>query len=151
MILRERYGAVFELVPLGYHAAEAADRDGRNSLDIKVSGSSPGGSWTGSWTGVRPCLLTWELPILHEWLRACAESEVGTWEPFLQFVRPDLDFEFVWGDPEIVVRVGASGALTGAASADDDGRRVVNLMLSRGELLNAADELRAEAARYPER
>jgi hypothetical protein len=145
---RERYGATFELTPLGYQFESGVpDHDDLNRLRIQVRVSGPDGSWGGD----DFCLLTWELRKLHQWLRLCASAELGTAEPMLDFMEPMLAFEFVGGEP-ILLRVEIRGGQnTGAMGSGPRDRRVVNLVLSREELLNAANELEVEASRYPER
>jgi hypothetical protein len=69
----------------------------------------------------------------------------------LDFVEPELAFEFVGGDP-MLLRVETTAAQNpGANESGPRDRRVVNLVLSPEELLNAANHLELEASGYPER
>ena len=148
MVIRERFGATFEIAPLGYQFESGVpDRHDLNRLRIQVRISGPDGTRSAA----DSCLLTWELRELHQWLRLCASSEVGTAEPMLDFVDPGLAFEFVGGDP-MLLRVETTAAQNpGANESGPRDRRVVNLVLSPEELLNAANQLELEASRYPER
>jgi hypothetical protein len=146
MKIRDRHGATFELTPVGYQFPSADDLHDRNWLNVQVRVTSAHGSWG----GVDPCLLTWELDALAQWMRAWARGAAGTAEPALEFMEPELDFECAAGEPEMLLRVGTSYGLAGGA-AEPGERRVVNLVVSRDEILKAATELVQDAARYPRR
>jgi hypothetical protein len=115
VVIRERYGATFEITALGYQfEAGASNGHDLNRLRIQVRISGPDGTRSAA----DCCLLTWELRELHQWLRLCASSEVGTAEPMLDFVEPELALEFVGGDP-MLLRVETTAAQNPGANESD--------------------------------
>lgn len=60
----------------------------------------------GTWQVVDPCLLTWELAALSEWLGHWSRNEPVSRNP-LEFVEPNLCFERrVHPDGSLVLRIG---------------------------------------------
>jgi hypothetical protein len=149
MVLHGLYGETFEITLLGYvESPGVANRHDLNWLNVTVSACTP----TGTWATLDLSMLTWELQQLHEWLRAHAAEDKYA-EPMLELVEPQLGFEIVRGHPEMLLRVTTRFGLGSEPPPADTSEeaRTVNLVVSHQALANAADTLRAEAARYPER
>ena len=83
--------------------------EGKNSLGIQINGyqypasddKEYDGNWLniqldvdsqiGKWKTVDPCLLTWEVEALIEWLRGAAKGALSN-DTFMTFMEPNLSF-----------------------------------------------------------
>ncbi len=150
MILRGQNGATLELVPTGYEFAERqSEEHDDNWLNITAKASIDGAAWGGT----DPCLLTWELQGLCDWLRAQALPGANAHD-CLDFLEPELVFEIVSRETEsIVLRITMHYAMSTGDVGEfpKDAHRSVELRVSRAALAAAAEDLARDAAAFPRR
>jgi len=80
-------GTAFELTILGYQFPElASEQYDSNWLVIRIHVDHPSGSWEAR----DPCLLSYEVAELADWLEAVAQGEPARRE--MSFMEPNLEF-----------------------------------------------------------
>jgi hypothetical protein len=95
MIFRSSDGTLFQLEVRGYEYPDRVDDEwDSNWLRIAIIVSTSDGTWS----VIHPCLLTFEISYLADWLDAVSErmqkeSDIG-------FVEPNLSFELIEGTAE---------------------------------------------------
>jgi hypothetical protein len=100
VILEGTNGRRLELTLVAYEFPEIEDdRWDSNWLVVRISAADD----TDSWTAEDPCLLTWEVDELADWLDAVAEPPATVAD--LEFTEPNLMFERIEADAAACVRV----------------------------------------------
>jgi hypothetical protein len=146
MELRSRDGQSLRLDIVGYQFPDiAAEESDANWLRIELAGSTT----RGRWRSVDPSLLTYEVAALADWFDRVANGSVQ--ERPLEFIEPNLSFRL---SPDATFRVYLElesrppwAASKGAPEED----LWLEFPLDSGMLREAARDLRAQLARYPER
>lgn len=143
----------FLLTILGYQYPDAAGEPyDANWLSIEVEAAGP----EGAWTGTDPCLLTYEVRRLADWLAAVAEGQEAP--PGISFLEPVLLFRLVELDQGLVLRVHFGNLINPSwrqldrpsmPGANPD--LWLDFPLAETDLASAARELRQEIKRYPDR
>ena len=137
-------GARLELSLVGYQFPEIEDdRWDANWLVVRIAAIDDPDSWTAE----DPCLLTWEVDALADWLDAVAAASSPVAR--LEFVEPNLVFERieengagvrVWFDLEF---------RPSGISEDED--LLIDFPVTPDALRAAAASLRAQRERFPVR
>jgi len=142
-------GQSMELTIQGYQFPEhATAKYDSNWLIVAVEVSNPRGAWRAS----DPCLLTYEVARLAEWLEAVAEG--GEPSPQVGFIEPNLEFHVVQRKGGRVLRVlfGLELRPTWAQSDLEWAEEVsVEFPIGDLDLQEAAQDLRQQLRRYPQR
>jgi hypothetical protein len=170
--------STFRLTILGYQHPDAAGEPyDANWLSIHVEAAGPGGAWTGT----DPCLLTYEVVRLADWLDAVAAGNVlpvgqpapppaaatrpaGAARPqaapaprAISFLEPALLFRLVESPAGVALRV-HFGNLVNPSWRSLEGRQrpanpdlSLDFPLETANLPAAAEALRQEVRRYPNR
>lgn len=100
MVLTNAEGSRFEMYIQGYEFPGVKDDQyDSNWLIVKIHVDHPEGSWDAQF----PCLLTWELKGLAEWLQALAAGT--SVPPELTFIEPNLEFHLLSDTSTPSVRV----------------------------------------------
>ena len=148
MLLAGHDGTHVEIAPVGYEFPVAEDGYDLNWLTVRAKVTTNGARWGGS----APCLLTWELAGLCEWLAAQASS-VEPAEAALDFLEPELEFCVVERtDSALTLRVITRHGLAGLwGTRPEDDERSVEVTLSREAVAQAAADLALEAKAFPQR
>ena len=144
MRLTSETGDFLELAISGY---EHPHSQGSNWLIVEGRARSKGSAWQ----FVHPCLEAGELVSLSEWLEALADGKPADLEwRHISFTEPNLGFE--WQDPQ-GDRTPLLALLSAEARPPGDKSPSVTLRfeLTTADLRAAVEQLRAEAARVPER
>jgi len=149
MRLRGRDGSM-ELTLVGYQFPHLATVEwDSNWLNVRVRVQHPRGTWTAQ----DPCMLTYDVPALADWLEAVAAGHEDDAEH--GFLEPNLLFRVVTdASGNRFVRVFFELELR-PTRAPFDGAPMEDLFLDfpaeRMQLAAAAKSLRDQAARYPRR
>jgi hypothetical protein len=151
MELRTANGSIFQLDIVGYQFPELHDEEwDSNWLRIRTHVSLP----EGSWSVTDPTLLTYEVVELADWLDAVANGNQKT--SSLWFVEPNLEFEIAHGeDKEKFLRVNFAIELLPPWEPrfTENGGNIysVNFPIAEVDLHAAAESLRAQLQRFPQR
>ena len=150
MHLQGSDGTSLGLKIVGYEFPEEVEAEyDSNWLVIRLSATLP----QGSWIATHPCLLTYEVTELANWLEevargTAAEREIG-------FVEPNIWFQVVEtpnGQRCLRAYFGAECRPPWAFTLEHDrGDIFAEFALHELELHRAAESLRAQLARYPQR
>ena len=148
MLLAGQDGTRFEMAPIAYQFPLAEDGYDLNWLIIRAKVATTAGHWGGT----DPCLLTWELQGLCEWLQAQASDAEGA-ERDLEFLEPELKFGLVDRvENDVVLRITTRHSLLGLwGTRPPEDERSVSLRVSKDEVSRAAAELALEAKAFPQR
>jgi hypothetical protein len=139
----------FELKIVGYEFPELADVEyDSNWLEIAINVCAA----QGAWTATHPSLLTYEVEHLADWFEGLAEGRPV--DDKVHFIEPNLSFEVQGTESEKRLRVYFE--LESRPSwAPWEGVPQKNLWvqfpLSEIDLLGAAQSLRTELSRFPQR
>ena len=134
------------LKPVGYQFPEITDGDHDSNWLVIAGTVSCGGI---NWSFREPCLLTWELTELAQWLKSLSTGPGATEAP-------------AFTEPNITVSVEPSGGIVFGFSAEcrpnmsgsspqDFGTKYVRLELSKTAIGVAAAQLHEELLAFPER
>lgn len=137
-----------ELSLLGYqYPGLVTEPFDSNWLHVRVAVRHP----RGDWVATDPCLLTYEAVALADWLEAAAAGREGDAE--LDFLEPCLRFELRGpGVGGRALRVHFEHELRPPwARVDVEADAYLDLSAAPEVLAVAADALRAQVARYPQR
>lgn len=150
MHLRASDGSAFRLAILGYEFPETEhDLHDANWLRIHIDVACP----RGRWEATSPCLLTWEVTRLANWLEAADAGEAV--DPEAGFTEPNLLFRLVGERPgsrnlrlyfELEFR--PEGSPSSECPQED---LWVEFPLREVNLRAGAAALRSQLARFPER
>lgn len=106
----------------------------------------------GGWTFRDPCLLTYEVRRLADWLDSLARDEPSS--ECVVFVEPNLELHWIESDTEGCVRVTfdlkASPPWAARDGAEDEPCRI-DFPVTEIELRRAAASLREQLEKYPQR
>jgi len=145
----EGSGDYLSLALVGYEFAEVTDEWDSNWLRVQVEVSLNGRSWT----TVAPCLDTYNVRDLADWLQQVADGVVSTQR--LGFTEPSLTFEFVDGDASRIrlriwleMEARPPWAKKGFVGEPD---LAVSLTLAPESARSAARELLEQLERFPTR
>jgi hypothetical protein len=148
MLLRGNNNTEFEMKVVGYQFPhlehEKYDSDWLNlSIRVKLP--------KGSWTAVDPCLLTWELAGLTDWLESIADGKPVDSEE--SFMEPNLRFELIENEPKKLkvyfeLESRPSWAPYDGAGMDD---MCAEFEINKEELRDAAASLREDLKQFPTR
>lgn len=144
-------GGEFGLEIVGYEFPEqVGDTESNNILLIRVDASTSGGSWSAS----DPCLQTWDIARLADWLEDLAGKRRTVWSE-QSFTEPNLSFHVLHnaGD-RAIVRVYFELELRPPWSPSRwAGLRDVwvDLDVAPADLRAGADALREDLSRFPQR
>jgi hypothetical protein len=152
----------FKLTILGYEHPDAAGEPyDANWLAIQVDAAGPGGAWTGT----DPCLLTYEVVRLSDWLDAVGAGK----EPAraISFLEPVLLFRLIEDERGRMLRVHFGNLInpswkmldqemvkskTSNEKTNPTGQDLfLDFPLAETDLRQAARELREEMRRFPDR
>jgi len=145
--------ASFYLTILGYQYPDAAGEPfDANWLSIHVEAAG----LDGAWTGTDPCLLTYEVVRLADWLESVANARI--FSPAISFLEPVLLFRLVDSERGRTLRI-HFGNLINPSWRQLDGTREpganpdiwLDFPLSDTDLAQAARDLRQQMKRYPDR
>src|SRR5574338_1444596 len=149
-------GSSFQMTILGYQHPDAAGEPyDANWLSIHVEASGPGGAWTGT----DPCLLTYEVVRLADWLGAAAVGK----EPAraISFLEPVLLFRLLDEARGRTLRIHFGNLINPSWNLLDTGAPIahqgaspdlyLDFLLAEADLLQASNQLRDELRRYPDR
>ena len=102
------------------------------------------------WTLTDPCLLTWELIALQDWLASIAAGDVK--QRRITFIEPTLSLTALQLKPSIVIRLTLTvDKLVPSAFDHNPEVHHLNLHATTEELRGAVAELSRMAASFPER
>ena len=140
----------FTLTIVGYEfPALATTPYDSNWLDIRVDVISDQGTWSAS----DPCLLTYEVQQLADWLDAIGEHRNAS--SVCSFTEPCLAFQLLTDDQgQPILRILFELELRPAWAASKTASREdvwIELPLTLPSASRAAQELRTELERYPQR
>ncbi len=145
-------GSFFSLDLLGY---EYPDAEGEpydaNWLQVRVDVAGP----QGAWSITDPCLLTYEVARLADWLDLAGSGQAAT--PAISFLEPALLFRLIERErSEKVLRIhfGNLAHPNWAAEALPPGKNPdlwVDFPLAEIDLPSAAQSLRAQLKKFPRR
>lgn len=143
-------GSLFELSIAGYQFPEIeTDEYDSNWLGITIHVAQS----RGEWTSTQPVLLTNEVAALADWFDAVARGEDV--EPAQTFIEPNLAFRLLDAGSKgrcLAVYFELESRPPWAESnAEPTQDLFVTFPLSELDLARAAEELRQELARYPQR
>ncbi len=145
MILEGTNGRRLELTLVAYEFPEIEDdRWDSNWLVVRISAADD----TDSWTAEDPCLLTWEVDELADWLDAVAEPPATVAD--LEFTEPNLMFERIEADGAACVRVWFENAFCAPEIPPDDDL-LIDFAVAPAAFRAAAASLRAQRQRFPRR
>lgn len=151
MLLKGADGSEFELRVVGYQFPQEGDEvEDANWLQIRIRVTGQGGSWEAT----DPILQTREVARLAGWLDDIADRRLTRW-PTVEFTEPNLSFK-------VRENFGASATLRVYFELESRppwaakgwvGERDVwlDLRVRPEDLRAAADSLRADLVRYPQR
>lgn len=149
MILKSTDGNQLAVTIGGYEFPASKDRKhDANWLLIDTEAAIGGRLWRAR----HPCLLTWEVAGLADWLEAIGDGV--EWSAELCFTEPNLHFIIgrengaIWLRTYFRLECRPSWARRGAGIRDD---LWVELPVSRDDLRSAASSLREDLAKYPYR
>jgi len=140
----------FSLTIVGYqYPAMATARYDSNWLDIHVEVTTP----QGTWSTTDPCLLTYEVRTLADWLDAIdAHKSVN---PICSFIEPCLRFELhTDGHGQQLLRISFEQELRppwAQANSTNQEDIWIEFPLTTTDIARAVQSLRAELERYPQR
>jgi hypothetical protein len=145
VILEGANGERLELTLVAYQFPEVEDDMwDANWLEVRISAADDPDAWTAD----DPCLLTWEVDELADWLDAVAESRAPVAE--IEFIEPSLMLERIEVDGAAVVRVWFENALR-PPEAPEDEDVLIDFEVAPAMLRAAAASLRAQRQRFPRR
>jgi len=102
----------------------------------------------GHWKSYDPCILTWEVQQLFEWLLLIADQK-GPDD--ISFLEPNLAFHF-YGATDGIYHIGAKFEQEWKPRwAENDPSYTVYFSIPKEQLLAAADSLREYLAKFPPR
>lgn len=138
-------GARFELSVLAFqHPRGASNEIDANRLQVRVALATDDGAWI----EIVPCLVTWELERLAEWMEALAAHRATDAEQ--RFLEPDLRFRIApAAGVARVLRIGIDLRARRPGGAAPHGE--IGLPLRDDEIASAARALRSQARRFPTR
>lgn len=134
-----------ELKVAGYQFPRHHEPYDADWLNISVRVRHP----RGSWSATDPCMLTWELAELAEWLRRVAGGEPA--EAKQVFMEPELRFAVLDGEPRrlrVYFEYNFRPAWSPYLGPDEEEELWVEFEVGPEELRRAADSLSAEARRF---
>ena len=148
MLLAGHDGTQVEIAPVAYEFPVADDGYDLNWLTVRAKVKTSAARWGGT----DPCLLTWELRRLCEWLAAHASSTEPA-EATLDFLEPELEFSVVEGtETDLILKITTRHGLAGLwGTRPPDDERSVEIRLSKEAVSKAAAELTVEAKEFPQR
>jgi hypothetical protein len=150
VLLRGRHGTELGLTVVGYEFPdERVDPWDSNSLLVEVRLLAP----QGSWDVIDPCLTTWEARHVVRWLWALGRRADLVANRALGLSAPNVTLtgEAVKGEPDRV-DVRACFALERRPPwVGGSGNLCVDLDVDRPQLARAAQQLRADLDRFPQR
>jgi hypothetical protein len=143
----------FCLTILGYQYPDAAGEPyDANWLSIHIEATGP----TGAWSGTDPCLLTYEAALLVNWLQSVAAG--SEFPPAISFLEPVLLFRLVKTARGKTLRVHFGNLINPSWQQQDANTKHGHFMdlwldfpLSETDLTRAAESLRQQLKRYPDR
>lgn len=141
-------GTAFELKILGYEFPDLeTELYDSNWLVIQVHVSHP----RGVWTATHPCLLTYEVAQLADWL-----EQVGAGQKVraqIYFIEPNLEFQLVnAGGKDEALRIYLGAELRPSwMESDIVCEHEVQFLTSEVDLVAAAEELRKQLQCFPQR
>lgn len=144
-------GGAFGLEIVRYeHPEPVCDVESNNVLLIRVDVATPGGSWSAS----DPCLQTWDVARLADWLEDLAGKRRTVWSE-QSFIEPNLSFHVLHnaGD-RAIVRVYFELELRPPWSRSIWAGLTdvwLDLDVTPADLRAGADALRQALARFPQR
>lgn len=154
-MLMKSENSSFKLTILGYEHPDAAGEPyDANWLAIQVDAAGPGGAWTGS----DPCLLTYEVVRLADWLDAVGAGK----EPAraISFLEPVLLFRLIEGPQGRALRIHFGNLINPSwkmlqqeATVPEGSSQdlYLDFPLEETDLRQAAKELKEAMRRYPDR
>jgi hypothetical protein len=143
MLFRKDVFTEIELSIKGYQFPHLAkDWNDGNWLNVNVQVKHP----KGNWQKTDPCLETFELKWLIEWLEKIAEN--GEVENHLYFIEPCLEFEFIKGE-ENKIRVSLSYEFSPPWIKDFEEDFFIDFAITEKELKRAISDLRKELETFP--
>lgn len=156
MKLQSRHSS-YHLTILGYQHPDAAGEPyDANWLSIQVEAAGVGpDSKPGAWTGTDPCLLTYEVSRLADWLEAVAAGKETA--PAISFLEPVLLFRLVDTPDGRALRahfgnlIHPSWRVLSGEPLGDNPDLWLDFPLAEIDLGAAGRELRQEVKRYPSR
>ena len=152
----------FRLTVLGYQFSDAAaqtDPHDANWLMVKLHVRTDAARWT----LIDPCLLTWELRELAEWLSRVAEREPRvvaevTYDQrgrdAITFIEPNVAFSVADYPSEDGTMIRVHLSFVSVDGGDEQGEiygEHIDLLLGRDAILDAAAALESDLQRYPAR
>jgi len=149
-LLSDAKGTSLSLTISGYQFPEI-ENDSRDSSWLNVTGKVE--HPRGSWTFVDPCMLTYELEGLCDWLESVAANP-NTSHQSMYFLEPNLGFHVVRANEQAILRVNLS--LECSPPWREDREEWLNgvdldFPLESNDLVTAARVLREQLSRYPQR
>ena len=104
----------------------------------------------GNWQTIYPCLLTWEIKSLIDWLKKISENEENI-EKEMEFIEPNISFHLLnnFNDFAKVIRINFD--LEFRPSSNKYSSYFVDLLMNSKELLKISKELEIELEKFPER
>ena len=147
MTLHGERGATFRLSIDGYQFPETTDdRWDANWLFVRGHVQHAQGEWTFR----DPCLTTFEVQELAEWLDSIGEGQTSSQE--CSFTEPNLRFEYVdEGTPAIVARFAHESAPPWQLREERFVGTAQIFPVALNDLTRAASDLRAFLRQFPER
>jgi hypothetical protein len=139
-------GSAVALSVIGYQfpAERTAEYDS-NWLNVNLLVSHP----RGSWKRTEPALLTYEVERLADWFEQLARGDRET--RFQGFIEPNISFELI-GNSEATLRIFFDLEFKPPwAVQDADEEHYLDFPLNPSELRDAAESLRSELKKYPQR
>ena len=138
----------FDLTLVGYQFPHLASAPwDSNWLQVRVAVQHR----RGSWTATDPCLLTYEVAGLADWLEALASGSAA--DPEQSFLEPCLRFEVQEGPRgQLVLQACFEHELRPPWAQDlEDENASLTLLTEPDVLRAAAADLRGQLAKYPQR
>lgn len=145
VLLEGTDGRRLELTLVGYEFPDLEDDEwDADWLVVRISAADDPDVWTAE----DPCLLTWEVDELADWLDAVADAPGAVHD--LEFIEPNLTFERIEVDGAGGVRAWFDDAFRPPEVPPDEDV-LIDFLLAPAALRAAAASLRAQRERFPPR